>query len=89
MPLAYVDRVHVDAVLEPTLPVGDLDVVAAHLPLAHQAVVGKGPVLQAVRPPPLPFLVVPLVPELDGDLKAVGVRNTTFELLRLEGSLDT
>lgn len=34
-----------NVVREPPLPVSDGDIVAAHLTLAHQSVVGKGPVL--------------------------------------------
>lgn len=74
--LADLDRIHVDAVLEPALLVGDLDVVPAHLPLPHQAVVGKRPVLEPVGPPPLARLVVPLVPELDGDLESHECKRT-------------
>lgn len=75
MPLRDVDRVDVDAVLEPTLRVRDSDVVAAHLPLPHQSVLCKRPVLEPVRAPPLACVVVPLVPELDGDLWAVSFDN--------------
>ena len=34
-----------DIVREPPLAVGDGNIVAAHLTLAHQSVVGKGPIL--------------------------------------------
>lgn len=62
------NRVDVNSILKPSFLVRYLDVVAAHLPLAHESVLGKRPVLQAVRPPPLAALVVPLVPELDRNL---------------------
>lgn len=67
--LADIHSVHIHAVLEPPLLLADLDVVCAVLPLPHQAVVRKGPVLKAVRPPPLAGLVVPLIPELDSNLQ--------------------
>lgn len=68
--LTDVDRVHVHAILEPARPLVDGHVVAAHLPLPHETVLGKRPVLEAVRPPPLAGRVVPFVPELHRDLLA-------------------
>jgi hypothetical protein len=70
MLLLDVDAIDVHAILVPPLLVRDPDVVPAHLPLPHQPVVRERPVLQPVGPPPLPGLVVPLVPELHGDLVA-------------------
>jgi hypothetical protein len=69
-PVLLVDghSVDVHAALEPPLLIRDLDIIAAHLPLAHEAVFGKGPVLKTVGPPPLAGLVVPFVPELDCNL---------------------
>jgi hypothetical protein len=48
---------------------GDVDVVAAHLPLAHLSVLSKGPVFKAVAAFPLhPIMrVLELVPKLDSN----------------------
>jgi len=43
--LANVNRVDVHAIFEPPILVGYLDVIGAHLPLLHEAVFGKCPVL--------------------------------------------
>lgn len=67
MPLPDLDQIHIDAVPEPPLGLGDAHVVPAHLALAHEAVGGEGPVLEAVGAPPPALGVVPLVPELHGD----------------------
>lgn len=70
MLLGDLDRVHVDAVLEPPLLLADLDIVARHLSLTHTAILGEGPVLKAVAPLPLHLIVgvLILVPELHRDL---------------------
>lgn len=56
--------VHIHAFFEPALLVGNLDIVAAHLSLAHESVGCEGPVFEPVRPVPLAGLIMPLVPEL-------------------------
>ena len=70
LPVLFTDgnRIHVHTVLEPPLFLRNLDVVAAHLPLPHQAVVCERPVLQAVATPPLSLLILRLIPELNSDL---------------------
>jgi hypothetical protein len=68
MPLTDVNRVNINPVLEPSLVVLNLDIVAAHLALPHQPVRCKRPVLEPVCPPPLAGLVVPFVPKLHRDL---------------------
>lgn len=65
---AYVNRLQVDAVLEPPLGLSNVHIVAAHLPLPHPPVWGKGPVFQPVGAVPLAGFVMPLVPKLHGDL---------------------
>jgi hypothetical protein len=93
MLLRDIHLVDVHAVREPALVVGDGDVVPAHLALAHEAVGGERPVLEPVGPPPLPGGVVPLVPELHGDLVrrereqllAQAVPLLALPLLRQEG----
>lgn len=50
MPLADLDRVDVGPLLEPPLVLQNVDVVAAHLPLAHSTVRSECPVLQAITP---------------------------------------
>lgn len=62
------DIINVHVILKPSVVFRDLDIVAAHLALAHQAIVGKGPVFEPVGTPPLPVLIVPLVPKLYGNL---------------------
>jgi hypothetical protein len=69
-----VDRIHVDAVLEPPLSLSNVHIVAAHLPLPHPPVWGKGPVFQPVGAVPLAGFVMPLVPKLHGDLYGRGRR---------------
>jgi hypothetical protein len=66
--------VHIDTVLEPPFCVRNLDVVAAHLPLSHPAVLRKRPVFEAVGSPPLAGLIVPFVPELYSDLNTDQLR---------------
>lgn len=61
-------RININTGLKPPLRILDGDVVPAHLALAHEAVGGESPVLEAVRAPPLAGGIVPLVPELHGDL---------------------
>jgi hypothetical protein len=68
MLLADIDCIHIDTFLVPARLIVDTHVVGAHLPLPHQSVLCKRPVLEAVRPPPLAGRIVPLVPELDCDL---------------------
>ncbi len=70
MPLADLDGIDIDPALEPALPFVDSHVVPAHLPLAHQAILGKRPVLQPVGAPPLACLILPFVPKLDSDLRS-------------------
>lgn len=61
--------VHVDALSKPPLRLIDLDVVTAHLSLAHLAILGKGPVFETVTSHPLArFGVLELIPELHGNL---------------------
>ena len=45
------ERVHVHPVLEPALLLGDRHVVAAHLPLLHEAVDVISPVLEYIKMP--------------------------------------
>jgi hypothetical protein len=62
-------RVHVDALLEPSLGLADLDVVTTHLSLAHLAIFGKSPVFETITSHPLACLgVLEFVPELHGNL---------------------
>ena len=61
-------RVHINSILEPTLRLTDLDVITAHLALAHLAILGKSPVFETVTPYPLSGLgMLKLIPELHGD----------------------
>lgn len=62
------DRIHIHAISEPPVRLFDFDVVPTHLSLAHQAVVRKSPIFKAIRPPPLSRLIMPLIPELNGNL---------------------
>lgn len=64
MLLTNIHGVDIHPILEPPLLVRELDIVPAHLPFPHEAIVGEGPVLQPICPPPLTGLVVPFVPEL-------------------------
>lgn len=68
MLLTDIDCVDVHSILVPPLVVGDLYIVATHLTLLHPAILCKGPILETVTSVPLTALVMPLVPELDGDL---------------------
>jgi hypothetical protein len=60
--------VDVNVTLEPSLLIRNLDVIAAHLPLLHEAVLIKSPVLEAVAAPPLVIIIMELIPELDSNL---------------------
>ncbi len=68
MPLPNLHLFHIDPLNKPPLPLPNPHIIPAHLPLAHQPVRRKRPVLQPVGPPPLPVAVLPLVPELHRDL---------------------
>lgn len=70
--LADIHGIHINFVLVPSLRVRNLDIVPAHLPLSHKPVLCKGPVFQAIRPPPLPRIIMPLVPKLYCDLQSKG-----------------
>jgi hypothetical protein len=61
-------RVYVDAFLEPSLGLADLDVITTHLSLAHLAILGKCPVFETITSRPLASLsVLELIPELHGN----------------------
>jgi hypothetical protein len=66
--LRNLNSIHINPIDKPPLLHPNLDIIPAHLPLPHQAIVGVRPVLEPVGPPPLPLVVAPLVPELHGDL---------------------
>jgi hypothetical protein len=62
-------RVYVDAFLEPSLGLADLDVVTTHLTLAHLAILGKSPIFETVASRPLACIgVLELIPKLHGNL---------------------
>jgi len=61
--------IHINALLEPSLGLANLDVVTAHLSLAHLAIFGKSPVFESVTSHPLACIgVLELIPELHGNL---------------------
>lgn len=66
--LGDIDSVNINPILEPSLLLKDLHVVSRHLPLSHQSIFSKRPVLEPVRSPPLATFINPLIPELNGDL---------------------
>lgn len=68
VPLRDINGIHINAIPEPPLCVFNFDIVPAHLSLAHKPALGKGPILETIRPPPLSRLIMPLVPELNGNL---------------------
>jgi hypothetical protein len=71
LPMRFGDlhRVYIDALLEPSLGLADLDVVTTHLALAHLAILGKSPIFEAITSRPLARLgVLKLIPELHGNL---------------------
>jgi hypothetical protein len=62
-------RVHVNALLEPSLVLTDFNVVTTHLSLAHLAIFGKSPIFETITSDPLARLgMLELIPELNGDL---------------------
>jgi hypothetical protein len=62
-------RVYIDALLEPSLGLADLDVVTTHLSLAHLAIIGKSPIFESITSRPLARLgVFKLIPELHSNL---------------------
>lgn len=80
------DFIHIHTLFEPPFAVCDLDIVAAHLALLHQAILCKRPVLEAVASIPLTFLVMPLVPELHGNLIGRFVSKLRGNLYRFPGA---
>ncbi len=71
MSLADLHSVHINPALEPTLAVFNLHIIPAHLPLPHQTILSKRPVLQSICAPPLARLILPLVPKLHSDLRGI------------------
>lgn len=68
VPLRDINGIGINAIPEPPLCVFNFDIVPAHLSLAHKPVLSKRPILETIRPPPLSRLIMPLVPELNGNL---------------------
>jgi len=70
MLLGDVDSIHINTIFEPPLVFGYQNIISAHLPLAHSAVLSERPVLKTVTPLPLHAImrVLILVPELHRDL---------------------
>ena len=70
LPVFLIDSnfVDINSLLEPSLSVSELNVISAHLSLPHSPILGKSPVLKPIGPPPLSSLIVPFIPELDGNL---------------------
>jgi hypothetical protein len=69
MLLRDVYSVDINTLLEPPFRIRDLDVVPAHLTLAHPAVCREGPVFKTIGAIPLPSCIVPFVPELNCNLR--------------------
>ena len=69
MLLGYVHSIYVDAILEPALVFGDLDIIPTHLPLTHNTILAKGPVFQTITALPLHTImgILVFVPKLDRD----------------------
>ena len=67
MLLRDVDSIHVHTILEPSVTLGDLDVITTHLPLAHPSIVGERPVLETIASLPLLAVmgILIFVPELN------------------------
>lgn len=68
MLLRNVNSVDINSIFEKPLMIGNFEIVAAHLPLAHTSVLSKGPVLKTVTSPPLTIGVMEFVPELNSNL---------------------
>ena len=70
MLLRDINSIDIDPILEPALFGRDLNIIPAHLPLPHPAILRKRPVLEAITTLPLHFImaVLVLIPELDSDL---------------------
>ena len=70
MSLSNVNSVHIHPVHEPPVSLRNLDIIPAHLPLSHAAILRKRPVLEAITTLPLHSVisVLVLIPELDSDL---------------------
>ena len=69
MRLRNFHRVHIRSISEPASLFPNNDIVTAHLPLPHLAILGKRPVFQPVTPLPFHAIVciLILVPELHSD----------------------
>lgn len=70
MLLRDINSIDINSVLEPTLLDGDLNIVPAHLPLAHAAIFRESPVFEAITTLPLHSIVAVLIliPELHCNL---------------------
>jgi hypothetical protein len=70
MLLRDIDSIDIDSIFEPPLFRRDLNIIPAHLPLSHPAILCKRPVFEAIATLPLHSImfVLVLVPELDCDL---------------------
>lgn len=71
--LVDLDLIHIHAFCEPSLTVCNLDIVSTHLSLTHASIVGKCPILETIRTPPLMFFIVPLIPKLYCNLDILSV----------------
>ena len=60
--------IHIHPLHKPPLLIRDLDIIPTHLPLPHPPILRKSPILKTIRPPPLARGIMPLIPELDGNL---------------------
>ncbi len=47
------DFIHIHSVFEPSLLIGDLDIVSTHLSLPHAAIFREGPIFKTISPPPV------------------------------------
>jgi hypothetical protein len=70
MGLGNVNGIDINAILEPALLLGDLNIISTHLPLAHDSILPERPVFESITALPLHAImgILIFVPELDSDL---------------------
>jgi hypothetical protein len=68
MLLRNVNSIDIHALFEPSLLIGDLDIISAHHPFPHSPIFSKCPVFKTIRSPPLAGGIMPFIPELNGNL---------------------
>lgn len=63
-----INSVDIYTILKPSLLLSDLNIITTHVPLLHQAIFIKSPVLKSVASPPLTIVIMKFIPKLYSNL---------------------